>query len=1019
MKKKGAGARRINLENGKSVDLQGDNSGYQFSYDGNADLFEGSNITVFIGGGQSYGHVVSVMGEILIISINDDYGSNIHACTIQIDNTNILESLNESLLEVQEGKKQNFNKDLASQVVTNTNSEKPSASSDQIEGLSDLNNEQRESVLKALSNEVLYLWGPPGTGKTKTLGVLIRALFDDGKKVLVCSNTNQAVDQILLKLCTELGRSHKALQDGNVLRIGSLTHDELKANWSEYITLEGIVERKSEDLLEKKSRLISDISKVNRAIDSFELVIKSFERLDELDVEVTKQNEIIAKGNQRLDKKTSDILRIENEIKSVQDEYDEYQKAGAFRRVIMRSESKIIDTKNSLQTLRQRLSIELKELDAGIASAPKLLEKLRVAMAQVVEIISGKKKSNVEADLKRVQKEKKIFTDELSVINKKLEDIAKSVMDEALIIGATVTKAFISSKQLPLFDAVVVDEASMVMLPAVYYVSGLACERVVISGDFRQLAPIVPTVQEETEKAIGRDIFDVSGITKAVGSKTDVSRLVMLNKQYRMNSDICDLISESMYGGLLKTVSDQKASSNIPSLFSNSLTIVDTSSIWPFANRDKFKSRYNLMHALAIRNLCFHLKEKDYLDKAGKLGVCTPYAAQAKLLKKILNTNGLETIVDTGTVHRYQGDEKETMILDIPDSLGEQNVGIFLQSDHPDENGAKLFNVAVSRAKNHLIVFANLTYLEDKLPDLSMLREILHTIQSKGKVIDVRDILSMYPIMNDLKKIGEAFDLKRETVESGLFKQSDFDKVFLSDLRAANKSIVIFSGFITPQRVGVYIDTFRLKINEGVAIRCITRPPSNNAVSAEQSREALDALEAIGCVVDTRWSIHQKIIIIDEKILWYGSLNPLSHTSRTDEIMSRIDNPEAAIQMGMFVSLNIDGAKEGSCQLTMRENKICPACESRTTYRTGRYGPYWSCENCDWSESLNNSKSGKSKGVNVSPADLPKQNHNCPLCKKVMLLRNGPYGSFYSCSAYPKCKGKKSLSRGTSKTKNH
>ena len=1032
MKRKGAGAKKINLENGKSLDLKGTEPGYQFPYDEGADLFEGSKITIFIGNRRSPGQVVSITGGVLIISIQDDYGPTIHACVIQIDNTSILEALNDRLLEVEEGKKTNFNKALAEQVVKNENKENPALVKDQLTGLDILNNEQKESVLKALSNEVLYIWGPPGTGKTKTLGVLIRALFDENKKVLICSNTNQAVDQVLLKLCTELSESHKALQEGNIIRIGAITHDELKSKWSEYITIEEIIKKKSADLMEKKVRLSQQISDLNKQVSDLELIIEGFDKVRVLNLEIEKVNSVISNGKRDLKKLDSEIKNTESKIKESLEEHQSFLNAGTLRRIMMKSEDQIVKDRAELEAQKKNLINKSFELKRSVENAPQTLEKLKVEMAEILKLISNKQKSTVEKELKKIQKDRKDCMDELSAINKKLEEIAKSVMEEATIIGATVTKAFVSSNQLPQFDVVIVDEASMVMAPALFYVAGFANEKVIISGDFRQLSPVVPTDEEETFEAIGRDIFESAGITKAVDSKRSANRLVMLNKQYRMDNEICNMVSESMYDGVLITASNPSATTSIPPLFANALTLVDTSSVWPFANKDNFKSRYNLMHALAIRNLCFHLNEQSYLGEINKLGVCTPYAAQAKLLKKILSSHQLENRVSAGTVHRFQGDEKETIILDISDSWGEKHVGVFLQADRPEEAGAKLFNVAVSRAQKHLIVFANLTFLEDKLPDLAILRELLYTVQSKGKVIDVRDVLSMYPIVNDLKKLGGTFDLDLETEETGLFKQSDFDKVFLSDLGAAEKSVVIFSGFITPQRVGAYIDMFRSKLEEGVAIRCVTRPPNNNAVDYDQSMEALDALESIGCIVDTRWSIHQKVVIIDERILWYGSLNPLSHTSRTDEIMARIDNPEAASQMGLFISLNPDGSKKNGGILTQKENPRCPKCQdrnkhSRATYRTGRYGPYWSCEDqeCDWKESLNkptNKKPGFKQTANtgsvggiVSPDGTTKEAPNCPLCGKKMTLRRGPYGSFFGCPGFPRCKGKANISGGKKK----
>lgn len=1020
MKKKGAGSKRINLENGKSLNLKGTEPQYQFPYDEGADLFEGSKITLFIGRSRSSGQVVAITGGMIVISTQDDYGPTIHACVVQIDNTSILESLDEKLLEVEEGKKSNFNKTLAEQVIKNENKENPALINDQLTGLDVLNNEQKQSVLKALNNEVLYIWGPPGTGKTKTLGVLIRALFDENKKVLICSNTNQAVDQVLLKLCTELTESHQALQDGNIIRIGTIIHDELKLKWSEYITIDGIIKKKSSDLTEKKIRLSHQISDLNKTARDLEDIIEAFDRVKVLGKEIEKVNSVISNGTQNLKTIESKIQNTESKIKTSLEEHETFLNAGMLKRVILKSEERIVRERTELEAQKKDLTNKSFELKRSLNDAPQTLEKLKVEMAEISNLISNQQKTKVEKELKQIQKNKKECMDQLTTINKQLEEIEKSVVEEAKIIGATVTKAFVSSNQFPQFDVVIVDEASMVMAPALFYTAGFADEKVIISGDFRQLSPIVPTEEQDTFAAIGRDIFEYAGITEAVSSKKSANRLVMLNKQYRMHGSICNMISEPMYEGELITASNHTAATAIPSLFENPLTIVDTSSVWPFAIKDNFKSRYNLMHAMAIRNLCFFLDEKNYLGEINKLGVCTPYTAQAKLIKKILSSHQLENKVSAGTVHRFQGDEKETIILDISDSWGEKNVGIFLQADRPDEAGAKLFNVAVSRAQRHLIVFANLTFLEDKLPNLAILRELLYIMQSQGKVIDVRNVLSMYPIINDLKKLGGTFDLDIETEKTGLFKQSDFDKVFLFDLKAAKKSVVIFSGFITPQRVGTYIDMFRAKIGEGVIIRCITRPPNNNAVDYDQSKEALDALESIGCVVDTRWSIHQKVVIIDERILWYGSLNPLSHTSRTDEVMARIDNPEAATQMGLFISLKPSASKTNGGVLTQKENPICQECQdrkkhSRMTYRTGRYGPYWSCEDqeCDYKENLNQNKTldlnkttnTTSSGRIPSIEGITREVPDCPLCGKEMVLRRGPYGSFFGCKSFPRCRG--------------
>lgn len=415
------------------------------------------------------------------------------------------------------------------------------------------------------------------------------------------------------------------------------------------------------------------------------------------------------------------------------------------------------------------------------------------------------------------------------------------------------------------------------------------------------------------------------------------------------------------------------------------------------------------MNALAVRNLCRFFGSCDYLTDVGNdgkkenlVGVCTPYAAQSKVLQRILEGSGLKGIVDAGTVHRYQGDEKQVMIIDIPDSHGEQRAGIFLDADHPDDSGAMLFNVAVSRAKGHLVVFANLSYLDQKLPSRALLRDILADMQERGAVVDVLDVLSMYPVMDDLRRLGRPFSLSVDAEKFGLFDQNNFDQVCAVDIERAKKSIAVYSGFVTEQRVATYEAMFRHKKSEGVAIRCITRPPkSNGSVPIEQGKAALDGLEHFGCLVDTRGEIHEKAVIIDDEILWYGSLNPLSHTNRTDEVMTRIEGKAICLQMSAFLALDRSIKSESADGVsTKAENPRCPVCGARSSYRKGKFGPYWDCEECDWKENFDKPIRKKSATSGASSAPAP----SCDKCGLPMKIRSGRFGDFYGCTGYPACK---------------
>jgi hypothetical protein len=392
---------------------------------------------------------------------------------------------------------------------------------------------------------------------------------------------------------------------------------------------------------------------------------------------------------------------------------------------------------------------------------------------------------------------------------------------------------------------------------------------------------------------------------------------------------------------------------------SDRLTIIDTSRIWPFTTRNAFGSRLNLMHALAIRNLVLHLRERGRLfDENGRcrVGVCTPYAAQAKLFRDVFRAHSLDSAtLRASTVHGFQGDERPLMILDLVDSVGERRVGIFLQANQLNDSGARLMNVALSRAQAGLVIVANLTFLDQKLPSDAILRGLLHDIQRLGRIVDVKDVLALYPIMEDMKCFGSQPDLDPESLRTGLFGGRDFARLSRLDMESAEKSIVVFSAFITPERAAKMGDVLRVKINEGVKVRCVTRPPNRNGTMPEElGKSALAALEAIGVAIDLRNEIHEKVILIDNRVAWFGSLNPLSHTSRTSELMARVDDTGVASHIASILSLRRRSFEDIDQGATAEpENPRCELCGGWSVLMRGRYGPYFRCaQGDDWKQNV-------------------------------------------------------------------
>ncbi|HUC11696.1 MAG TPA: AAA domain-containing protein [Stellaceae bacterium] len=199
MRRRGSGMRTVTLEYGKAIPLDGRQRGYRFPYDGDAELFEGAKVTIAIGNRSCDGRIVSVSSQWLVVSFDEDLGATIGTCVLRIDNTAMIDALADRLDKIRSGEAK-LNLTLADDVLDNREAQVASrAVRNSPKSDPQLNAQQKEFVEHAIINAVTYLWGPPGTGKTRTLSTLNELLFDAQKRIFICSNTNQAVDQVLIK----------------------------------------------------------------------------------------------------------------------------------------------------------------------------------------------------------------------------------------------------------------------------------------------------------------------------------------------------------------------------------------------------------------------------------------------------------------------------------------------------------------------------------------------------------------------------------------------------------------------------------------------------------------------------------------------------------------------------------------------------------------------------------------------------------------------------------------------------
>lgn len=133
------------------------------------------------------------------------------------------------------------------------------------------NDAQCESIQKALYNPVSFIWGPPGTGKTSTLGYVVANLMLQDKKVLFLSNTNRAVDVGMLAIVDAL---HAIKQPSKIAELNRYGDIALNAEALERIHHEKLVEVRRGRIKQKAALyqdLLSKLKGLQNEIEAIEL----------------------------------------------------------------------------------------------------------------------------------------------------------------------------------------------------------------------------------------------------------------------------------------------------------------------------------------------------------------------------------------------------------------------------------------------------------------------------------------------------------------------------------------------------------------------------------------------------------------------------------------------------------------------------------------------------------------------------------------------------------------------------
>lgn len=538
---------------------------------------------------------------------------------------------------------------------------------------------QKEATEKAINNKISIIEGPPGTGKTQTILNIIANAIVNNKTVAVVSNNNSATANVIEKLekydvdfmAAYLGNSENK---GKFIQNQSGFYPEMK-DWK----------LESEDEAEIRLEMDEAQYKLNQMLKYKNKGAKTKQELDKFLVEHKYYNEFYEKKSQIESYSTfytidsDNILSlwlnyesiIENKQKlTLGDKFKYLLKYGIYNFKFYNNSSE--DIIALFQSLYYKKKIE--ELTEEIHSLERKLENYN--FDDEMNMFS----QNSMKLLKSILYRKRGISD----TRQKFSDVDlwkdfNGFVSEYPIILSTTHSLRNCAGQNFLFDYVIVDEASQVDI-----VSGglaLSCgENLIVVGDEKQLPNVVgEDIAKVTNEVFER--FNMSSqyryasnslLSSIKGLYPDIT-CTLLREHYRCNPKIIGFCNQKFYNDELIILTEGTEE--------NPLVVYKT------VEGNHARGTLNQREIDVVFEEIIPGEKLENTKKS--VGIISPYKYQKnEINKRITNSN-----IETDTVHKFQGREKDVIII----TTVANEINDFIDDPH-------LINVAVSRAVDKLIL---------------------------------------------------------------------------------------------------------------------------------------------------------------------------------------------------------------------------------------------------------------------------------------------------------------------------
>ena len=583
------------------------------------------------------------------------------------------------------------------------------------------NASQSNAVKRAFEKQISVIQGPPGTGKTQTILNIIANILMRDQTVMVVSNNNSATTNVLEKL-------QKYGIGFIVAPLGKRENKELFIENQPTISAELFSWKLTPDNKRGAKRDVSlTFSKLQNVFSLQEEQSSCKQEIKEVELEWNHYKSDNQIGDNDYSPKrgvsSKRLMKLWLEYQTLAEEKVQgIHRTGLFSWIKWRwlsfikrfmlgvktpvTESNLQPVLTELQSLyfivrQQELSKRINDIEAELQAtdADKLSNELTM---QSTSLLKDKLYSNYHSG-------ERLILNDVKEIKLHADEFCKQY---PVVLSTT----FSARTAIPnkVYDYIIMDEASQVSIET--GALALTCARnAVIVGDTMQLPNVVTeedrmklnAIFNEYNVAQGFNSADYSFLQSVCAIIPDVEQ-TLLREHYRCHPTIINFCNQRFYGGNLLIMTEDHHEENV------------MMAIKTVPGHHDY-NHYNQREIDVVKN-----EVLPKLKKLDDVGIIAPYNNQVTQFNQQLHS------IETATIHKYQGREKDTIILSVTDD----QIGDF-------SDDSNLINVAISRAKKCfcLVVSGNEQERKGNINDLIEYIEYNNLKVTDSKICSIFDYL--------------------------------------------------------------------------------------------------------------------------------------------------------------------------------------------------------------------------------------------------------------------------------------